>query len=244
MFLDILTNTITINKKLAQLLGLKTAVYLAELVDLYNAAYKTKALNEECYMVRPAADLVTADTTLVADDQATALANLVAAGLVEADDEALRIRSDRIVAMITATDTEALSQILADTKADKEAQKKSKEDFIKEAVKKNIKTDSDQVREALCGWIDTMYSVKHPVSKNALAVFQKQINDFTKDTETQLRIIEIAVMKSYVDSKWAIESYKREQVKNINSRLPSRPAAVLGTPQKIATSVDQVGKGF
>lgn len=242
MFLDILGNNITINKRLANLVGLKTALYTSELIDLYSSAFKQGLLDEEHYMMKPDQDIVTTDTTLDATDQAKAMANLLAANLVEADDEKIRIRSDRIVALITSNDTEALTQILEDTKADKETQKKSKEDFIKEAVKKSIKEDNKEVRNALCNWVDTMYSVKHPISKSAAHLFVSTINEYTKDPVAKLRIVEIAIMKSYVDAKWAVELYNKEQTKSISSRLPTTPATRLGTPQKIATDMSQLGK--
>ena len=248
MFLDILSqdSTIVINKKIAQTLGLKTAVYAAELVELYKKAYNEGTIDQEHFMSKVDPEFIKADTTLMPDDQAIALANLVSVGIIDAEDERVRLRPDILVAFITGADTEKLNTLLDGVAADKETKKANKQEYMKEALKKQIKESDPAFTEMIKSWLDAAYTVR-PISKAQLQLFIKKIKDYTNDPYARVRIAEIAVAKNYVDATWAIDLYGKEQNKNaFANRLPQKPmtATKIGTEQKIATNTSDVGKAF
>jgi len=248
MFLDILSqdSIIVVNKKIAQTLGLKTAVYTAELVELYKKAYNDGAIDNEHFMAKPDAEFIKADTTLMPDDQAVALANLVSVGIIDAEDERVRLRPDILVAFITGADTDKLNTLLDSVAADKETKKASKQEYMKEALKKGIKESDPKFTEMIKAWLDAAYTVR-PISKAQLQLFIKKIKDYTNDPYARVRIAEIAVAKNYVDATWAIDIYSKEQSKNtFANRLPAKPmtATKLGSEQRIAINTSEVGKAF
>lgn len=248
MFLDILSqdSTIVINKKIAQTLGLKTAVYTAEIVELYKKAFNEGAIDNEHYILKPDTEFIKADTTLMPDEQALALANLVNVGIIDVDGDKLRLRPDILVAFITNSNVSGLTDLLEGIAADKEAVKANKQEYMKEALKKGIKESDPKFAEMIKAWVDSAYSVR-PVSKAALQLFIKKIKDYTNDPYARVRIAEIAVAKNYVDATWAIDLYSKEQTKNaFANRLPAKPmtATKIGSEQRVATSTSEVGKGF
>jgi len=135
MYLDILSqsNFVSVNKKLIKTVGLKSAVYLAVLMDVLKQVQKKKKFDAATGFFTLDRKYMEEETDLDLEDQAACDIILKKAGVLDTDDSdpyKLRVCAEKVVALITESDPKLLADIAKNCKLTKEEA---------EAIKRKVK---------------------------------------------------------------------------------------------------------
>ena len=247
MWLDIMSqyNTLQVNIKLANLLGLEVATYWAALMDVYARVvnkFKDELEANSGYFELDR-NYITKRTTLTLDKQLEIDTGLGKLGV-------LKHRSENELNWITL-DVEKLCAILVDDSIDaiRDIQRVSKlrrEDTTrakKAAVRINLvaalkETDPD-VLTAYNNWIDALLEAKKPITRQALDIYQNNLNNYTDNKQAKIKILEIATTNAYTEFAWSMKIYEKDytgirSLKDMFAEYVSKVKAVEVMQNRIA----------
>lgn len=218
MFLDLIAtdNQISCNVKAAKLLGLETAIYLNELINIYAKAISKNKL-DECGYFRLKRSYITERTTLSVTRQLELDCNLMNTEIIEkesSDPDLMKIDMEMYSSILTN------SNIALSKKVEKLATKKSKSEkaaekkqAIADALKNSLNCSNEELRLAYCDWIDAICDKPNGyLSKSAIKVFETSINNYTRgDLDVALDLLKIATVKAYKEPQWVINLYEKDR---------------------------------
>ena len=221
MYLEVLAadNYISVNRKLAQLFDLKTAVYIAELSNIITKVYKKKTFDENGFF-QVNREYITERTTISLEDQLICDSVLTKVGVLEEQkDDSSKIRMDigLLTSIITSEDATLLSSIAKKCKVSKVKKSEAKVQAIRQSLKAGIVESDSDILKALYDWTDAVLDSKNFLSKRVIEIFQDQLNQYTSDKTTKLAIIILATVHAYKDVGWAISLYEKN-----NKGMPKR----------------------
>ncbi len=222
------------NIKLAHILGLNTAVYLNQLMDINEKAIRKNKLVANFFILDR--EYVTSRTTLSEKEQKEIESNLVKLGILERskeDDNSLLLN----IAVLTNIMMSPDEDLVKDIKNFATKSKKTKSEKIIENLKNNIITLNPELRTAYYNWIDAVYEKDGFMNKQAVISAQSNIDNFSnRNLDVALKVLEIATLNGYRDVTWAINSYNKDykvtyvvntENKTINNTSPSSTSAVV-----------------
>lgn len=202
--------------KIAQLLGLKTAVYAEILVDIYNKATKKQTLDPEGYCTLDR-DYIRLQTTLTDEDQLNCDVTLEQMQIVERnflDFNSVKVDKMKYISLLLGTDVQSMQDEAKQTKAAKEEKKTNKKVYQAIGVKKSIVESDPDVKAKLYELVDASFASKYkPLNKQSVKVFQDTINNFTQDKQAKIQIINIAISNGYTEPSWAINAFNRDYIR-------------------------------
>jgi len=215
--------------KIAQLLGLKAAVYVEILVDIYNKATKKQTLDPEGYCLLDR-DYITLQTTLTAEDQLNCDVTLEQMQIIERnflDFNSVKVDKMKYISVLLGADVQSLQDEAKKTKAGKEEKKANKKVYQALGVKKSIVESDPDIKEKLCELVDSSFAGKYrPLNKQSVRVFQDTVNNFTQDKQAKIQIINIAISNGYTDPSWAINQFTRDYIKTgLYQQVKDQPAS-------------------
>ena len=218
MFIDLLANdnNVSYNVKLAQLLGLHVAVYISEILNIFNKAQRKNKLTEDGYfkLVRR---YMTERTTLQQQEQVEIeklLSQLNILSIHPSDSALLRVDIN-MLASIAANDSIQLVSDVAEivNKNVKKNPKESKRQKVIQDLKDFVICSNDELLQSYHDWIDAIYSSPNGyLSRKAITLFQTTLNNYAKgDLDLALAILNVATIQGYKDANWAINSYLKNE---------------------------------
>lgn len=239
-------NYITINIKLAEIIGLSAAVYCDELIRVFNKAKNKNKLIDNDYF-KLDRKYIYSKTTLSIDEQLRLDLNLSKIGLIKkhADDpDAIKIDISLLANILVSDDLKTLGDLSKKVKVSspKGIRESQRQHTINE-LKNSIECSNYELLTALRNWVDSIYAKPNGyLSKSVIKSFQDTLNNYTQgDLDLALTIVNIATIQSYKDCQWAINVYekdkkiKKQQEMFMNTKLPRV------TEQKVATK-DSLGE--
>ena len=238
MFVDLLNsyNYLMVNMSAIKIFGLKTAVYCAELLNVYKKAYLKKKLVEDKYF-EVNRKFITEQTSITEEDQLKCDASLRKINLINNYNEytpnLIYFDYELFASLITSEDMKFIKNIskTVNVKDTKEAKKKA----ILENIKGCINSDNQQLNGALSDWIDAVYAKSGWAHKSTVEIFQEKLHEYTKgDLQLALKLVEIATVNGWKDCQWAINSYEQE----LKYKASKSTTSVRTTKQKKATVND------
>jgi hypothetical protein len=217
MLLDLLStsNNICFNSKIASIVGLKPAIYISEVLNIYDKATRKNVLAENKYCTLDRS-YIERRTTLSKDEQIESEKVLSALNILEKnEDGSVYLNVKSIIALMSANE-EIVSAVEKKSKATRKTRRQSQFD----ALKSYIICDNEELKSAYYDWIDAVgANPKGFLSKRSIEIFQKNIDDFSNhNLDVALKLIEIAIVGGFRDASWAIESYRRQF--GVSYRLP------------------------
>lgn len=219
MFLDLIAtdNQISCNVKAARLLGLDTAIYLNELINIYAKAIAKGKLDKNGYF-RLKRSYITDRTTLSVYRQLELDFNLLNTEIIErdpTDQDLMKVDIEMYASILTNSNediTKKVEKLAAKkSKAEKDAEKKK---AISDALKASVAHITPlELRNAYCSWIDTICEKPGGfLSKGAIKIFEDTINNYTKgDLDVALALLSIATVMAYKNPTWVIHFYESNQ---------------------------------
>lgn len=199
------------NVKLAQLLGLNSAIYLGQLLDINEKAIrKEKIENEQFELDR---EYITKRTTLTEAQQKDIDRTLVKLGILEVSKEnpnQLNVNITAITSILMDPDeqlTKAVKRIVKNDTA--EGRKQSKLQAQLTRLKEQIITTQPDLRKAYFTWIDSVHENGGYMTNQGVISAQAELDKFTdRNLDVALKVLEIAAVNGYRDIMWAINNYK------------------------------------
>ena len=203
---------VSFNCKLAQRIGLHTAIYVTELLNISRKAYlKGKLYNEKFFKIDRA--YIEERTTLSRKEQRELDEILVNLNILQIDESSKDL---------LCVDADALTGVLLDDRKTVEAKIKpivkrkrnSKKEEVTLALKNRIETDNPELKAAYEEWIDAVMARQGWMTAAAVVEAQKVIDRYTnKDLDLALELLKIATINGLRDINWAINDFEKEYKK-------------------------------
>jgi ribosomal protein S8E len=218
MWLDVMSpyNELPINIKLANLLGLKTAVYWAELMNVYARVinkFKDELMSNEGYFELDRG-YITKRTTLQIEEQLEIDAGLARLEVLthrnENDLNWVKLNIEKLCAFLVDDDIGAIRQIQKTAKLNRADQTKAKKASIRLNLIAALDEPDSDVLETYKAWITALVEVGKPITRRAVEIFQNNVNNYTDNKQIKIRIIEIATTNAYPEFAWALKIYEKD----------------------------------
>lgn len=236
MLIDLLStsNLVSFNIKVAEVLGLHQAIYIAELMNINDKAIRKNKMTDNHFTLDR--NYMTTRTTITETEQLEIEAGLKKVGILTVDESNpnnISLDIEALTSILMSPDEKLLKDV---TKlVDKKANKRTKADVIKDQLKKNIVTTNKEMIDAYSSWIDSVFAKNGWMSKKAVVDAQTLIDTYTnKNLDLALKIIGIADINAYRDMQWAINNYEA------NYKVTYKVQQV----KPVAASEVKVGKEF
>ena len=227
MLIDLLStdNLANYNIKIAQVMGLHTAIYINELINISNkATQKGKLIADKFFILDR--KYITKRTTLALEEQLAIDTKLNTVGVMQkADNEidTIYLDIDNLAKIISSDDSDYLDKVKKKTQVKTAAlpgmkltiRQKQVEDF-----KKGLTVTHPELRAAYEGWIEGVYAnPKGFLSKKAIEIFISTVDQFANGyLDVALSVINIATVGGWRDATWAINKYNEEYNKSKTTR--------------------------
>lgn len=233
MLIELLSssNYVNFNVKLAQILGLKPAIYLSQIMDINEKAVRKNKVDNNYFTIDR--KYIESRTTLTKDEQISIEKDLLNIGILEKDAEkknAICLNITVLTSIIMTPDEDLIKDISSLSKGKK---KKTKSEMIEEHLKDNILTTNTELRDAYYEWIESVLAKKGVMTKAAVVHAQPTLDSFcNRNLDVALKVLEIASIHGYEDINWAINSYNKEFKVNYNvptSTPKSKPTTFVPT---------------
>lgn len=236
MWLDIMSSytTLQVNIKLANMLGLDVAVYVAELLNIYPrvvAKKKEELLENEGYFELDR-DYITKRTTLKAEDQLRIDIGLNKLGILayrENDLNWIKLDVEKLCSYLVEDDIDQIREIQRISKLRREDTANAKKCSVKLNLFAALSETDPDVLDAYKTWIDAMIEAKKPVTKAAVEIYQKNLNNYTDRKDVKIKILEIATSLAYHEFAWARSQYEKNYAGN---------GTFIGVTQKKNSGID------
>lgn len=222
MLIELLSssNYVNFNVKLAQILGLKAAIYLSQIMDINEKAIRKKKTDADFFTIDR--KYVESRTTLTKDEQIAIEKDLLDIGVLEKHSEnknTISLNITTLTSIMMTPDEDLLKDISSMSKTKK---KKTKAEVVEENLKNNIITTNEELRDAYYEWIESVIAKKGVMTKAAVIHAQPTLDNFSnRNLDIALKVLEIASVHGYEDINWAINTYKKDY--NINYVSSSKP---------------------
>ena len=235
MLLDLLssTNHVSFNIKLAQLLGLHTAVYLSQIIDINEKAIRKNRIKDGFFNLNR--EYIKTRTTLEPAEQRDIETNLVKLSIIEkvkGKPDTISLNITTLTSIMMTPDEDLLKEIniIANQPVEK---KKTKTQQITENLQQTIITNNVELRQAYYDWIDAVIQKDGFMTKQAVISAQNNLDTFANhNLDIALKVLEIATINGYRDITWAITSYNKDY-KTVYKMAP--PIEVKTAPVSIPT---------
>lgn len=232
MLIELLSpaNHVSYNIRLAQILGLESAIYISQLLDINDKAVRKNKMIENYFVVDR--KYIQERTTLSRDKQITIEANLEKIGVISRNKDiknGVSLDVTSLTSIMMTPDEDLLKDISSVTKS-REAKAQAKSAKIEENLKAHIVTTNIELREAYERWIGAVLEKDGWMTTSAVDVAQSTIDKFSnRDLDVALRILEIASVNGYRDVTWAINQFNRDS-RTVSSTPPEYAIPIRNTP--------------
>lgn len=235
MLIELLSssNYVNFNIKVAQILGLKAAIYLSQIMDINEKAIRKNKLDQNFFTIDR--KYVESRTTLTKDEQVSIEKDLLNIGILEKHTEkrnAICLNLSTLTSIMMTPDEDLIKDISSLSKSKK---KRTKNEVIEENLKDNILTTNLELREAYEEWIESVIAKKGMMTKAAVIHAQPTLDKFcNRNLDVALKVLEIASIHGYEDINWAINSYNKDFKVNYNITPQKQQACNLSSLASIA----------
>lgn len=210
------------NIALAKLLGLQTAVYVGVILDILFSVRKKVSFDEEGFWTLKRS-YVEDMTTLTTEQQKSCEDALISVGVMDVSGNKVRFRADVLLKLIggeISVPEETLKAIQHKVNSPKlTASEKRMFGLIKCIPETDV-----ELHQAYVDWVSVIND-KGGANKVVIENFVRDVNNYTSDKNTKLRLIHIATQTGYKLVEWCIPSLNKTfGNKNLSSavKLPEQ----------------------
>lgn len=188
------------NIKLANMVGLESAVYLNAILSLDQTSNIDR-------------DKIKTITTLSIEKQRAIDLMFVKLNIFElVSSNTINVNYPALLALYNENNEDILN-----TTIPKITKRKTKSDAIRDELKFLIKTDNGELRDAYMSWIDSVFAKQGWMSKKSVELGQKLIDSYSnRNLDVAIELLNIAAVGGYRDIQWAINSYEENLKKKIS----------------------------
>ena len=232
-------NYVSFNIKVAEVLGLHTAIYVSELININNKALHKNKINEAGYF-KVDRKYITSRTTLQPDEQKQIEDKLVEIQILQIDPndrDAFKIDINNLANIAISDDVKFLKDVSKITANVKQPKKTKRQSYI-EVLKDCAAHENTELNQAYMDWVDGVYAnPKGFLSPKSVKVFKETVDNFAQgNLDLALKIIDIATVNGYRDATWAINVFNRDFAAEFNRKYRMNPSATQ-KKQKLSDEV-------
>ena len=240
MLIDILSmdNYVNYNIQFAQILGLHTAIYISELLNVNEKAIRKKKIKDDFFVVDR--EYIKKRTTLEISEQKEIDTFLLNLGILKQDKEnkdKLTLDLTVLTSLVSAEPTtiKDLEKLVKSAKP----KKKTKSAAIADTLKSKVTVENSELREAYFDWIDAVMYKQGWMSATSVTTAPKVIDAYCDhNLDLALELLKIASINGYRDIQWAINSYEADHKVNYKPRyVASKQSEVLKQPVAVSSEV-------
>lgn len=207
MLIELLSydNSLSFNIKLAHMIGLQGAVYIAILIEINSKAYRKGVLEDDYFIVDRS--WVTDKTTISEVEQLKldqALSKLKLLNINETSLNKIKLNIDTIASFVTAEDIKQndVKQIVNNN-----MNTKSSIEVEISKLKQAITATNAELRDAYAHWIETVVNKNGWLSRQSVIAAQQIVDSYSNhNLDTALKIIHTADINGYRDMQWALKN--------------------------------------
>lgn len=220
MLVDLLNsqNYIMVNMDAINILGLNTAVYCAELLNVYKKAVLKKKFVNDNKFFKIDREFIAKRTSISVDEQLVCDLNLEKpeVAIIQKDNSNVDVIYFDIerYASILAGENVKLQEVVKEKTKSKSPKgiTQAKKDYLIQQLKSSVVCSNFELLKAIHDWIDVITTNKGNLSIPQVRLFKETLDGYTKgDLDLALEIVKIAAVHSWVDCQWAINYYEKEK---------------------------------
>ena len=243
MLIDLLNsqNYIMVSMDAIKIFGLNTAVYCAELLNIYKKAHiKHKLIQDKYFKVDR--EFIAQRTSLDINEQLQCDIKLSKVNVIsrcdEADPDVICLDIEVYASLLSSEDVKILEKVSKTVKTvSPSAVKQSNKQHSINTLKASIECKDVDVLFALKGWVDSLFEVDKGLSKAQIKYFKDKLDEYCNgDKAAALKIIEIATIHNYIDCQWAINTYERD-IKKVDATSAKGVNFSQVTTQRTTTKI-------
>lgn len=235
-----MSNYISFNIKLAQILGLETSIYLSEIMNINEKAIRKQKMEEDFFTIDR--NYIEKRTTIGIKKQEEIEKTLLKIGILEKNPETpdtICLNITILTSILMNPDEKLIKNINKIIKQNAKSPKVKKDEAIKENLKNHISTTNEELIQAYSKWIEAVYDKDGWMNSEAILVAEETIDNFcNRNLDLALNIIRIATLNGYRDMSWAIKSYKKDY--NVSFRVSNNNVVTCPTPAVAPQVSDEV----
>ena len=205
---------VSYNVKLAKTLGLTSAIYLSELININRKAIEKNKIKDGYFKINR--EYIEDRTTINKADQKDLdkMLSEVKAISIGENSDMLKVDMDVLTSLILGD-----QKIIVELPNSSKRGRPTKQEIIIRALKANIETNNPELKKAYEDWIDAVNAKNGWMTKVHVLEGQKVIDNYTnKDLDMALEIIKIATLGGYRDMSWATAEFEKKYKKEFNSK--------------------------
>lgn len=233
MLIELLSvsNYISFNSKLAQILGLHPAIYLSQIMDINEKAIRKEKVDGNFFTIDR--EYIQKRTTLDEKEQIEIENTLLKLGILERSEDnaaTISLSITTLTSIMMSPDEDLLKDI---SNISKPKKTKTKAEKIAENLKGSITAINTELRQAYFNWIDTVLEKDGFMTKQAVVSGQMMVDQASnRNLDVALKIIEIGTINAWRDLKWAVNAYNKDYKVNYTFADPipvpnSTPSATV-----------------
>ena len=224
MLIDLLSmsNYVSYNIKLAELLGLHSAIYISEIMNINDKAIRKNKVDSNYFRLER--EYIKSRTTLEEKEQLSIEDNLIKLGILERgkDNNELSLNITTLTTLMMSADETLIDNVKKLSKVKKPSTRTSKKEQIKNNLKIAILTTNAELKSAYESWIDAVYEKDGWMTKEAVTHAQEVIDTASnRDLDIALEILKIASVNAYRDMSWAVNAYRAQYKVNYKIKSPT-----------------------
>ena len=197
------------NVKLANALGLHTAIYINIITDINEKAIRKKKTEKDYFTVDR--KYIEERTTLKPKEQKEIETNLKKVGILKSssdDPDTIMLDIGVLTSIVSDPDKDLMKHVSSIVK---KTPAQTKLENISITMKEQIITLEPEQRKAWFDWIDAVLQKDGWMTKQAVISGQATLGAFAQgNPEIVKKVLEIASINGYRDLNWAISSYKKD----------------------------------
>lgn len=235
-------NYVSFNSQLASIIGLHSAIYVSELINITRKATLKNKLTDNKYITVDR-EYITNRTTITLDEQYEIDKKLNKVGLVDLSDnpDIISIDLSTLVNLATSNDEDLIGKVNKLTKIKSTSgSKMTQRQHMFESLKAGIHHDNAELEQAYKDWVDGVCAnPKGFLSKKAISVFQAAVDQYSeRNLDVALKIIEIATINGYRDATWAINVFEKDYKAQFFKQY--QPQNIMATQRQKQVLSDEV----
>jgi hypothetical protein len=226
-----MSNYVSFNIRLAEILGLHTAIYLSELTNINEKAIRKSKTEDNFFQLDR--EYIKSRTTLSIQEQVEIENKLSKVGILERNEiypDKMYLNVETLIAILKSPDEDLVKEVtkLTELKAEK---KKRGRKTLPENLKSCISTTNEELRVAYSNWIDTIIAKQGWLSKQSIKEAEQIVDEFSnRNLDVALKIIHIADTNGYRDMQWAVNSYQKNY--KVSYHVPITQTPSVETPRE------------
>lgn len=241
-------NYVSFNIKVANQLGVENAIYISELMNINEKAFRKNKLKEEFFTIDRG--YIQSRTTFSVEKQHSIEDFLVNINILKRMDDyadSFSINIPLLASLAQGTDEGLMKEIEKQTskkspkKPAKKTTKTDKLQSLKTQLQAYITTTNAELRVAYVGWIESVLARYGWMTTASVVAAQNVVDSFSnRDLDVALKLIEVASIHGYREMKWAVDSYNKDYKNSVGVSNPNMPQQSFNSPPSSPKLSDEV----